>query len=198
MLHLRRKTRFAFVVLIRMKALWNLTRGSVLVYVLVALSLSDLALAQIRQEIPIPGSTQSVARVLGLEPAPERSRFMLEVIRALYDQPGNVSPEADQKLETLYGYLDSVTALESAMKEYRGGQPELSLDGAADKRTREKLESWLELLGLKLRSRWESEAISWGKTLRVYADSCGLKTAFLGNGGRNAATIFSLRYSSSR
>ena len=31
----------------------------------------------------------------------------------------------------------------------------------------------------------------------VYADSCGLKTAFLGNGGRNAATIFSLRYSSS-
>ena len=33
--------------------------------------------------------------------------------------------------------------------------------------------------------------------IRVYADSCGLKTAFLGNGGRNAATIFSLRYSSS-
>ncbi len=33
---------------------------------------------------------------------------------------------------------------------------------------------------------------------RVYADSCGLKTAFLGNGGRKAATIFSLRYSSSR
>ena len=33
--------------------------------------------------------------------------------------------------------------------------------------------------------------------LWVYADSCGLKTAFLGNGGRNAATIFSLRYSSS-
>ena len=33
---------------------------------------------------------------------------------------------------------------------------------------------------------------------RVYADSCGLKTAFLDNSGRNAATIFSLRYSSSR
>ena len=32
----------------------------------------------------------------------------------------------------------------------------------------------------------------------VYAGSCGLKTAFLGNGGRNAATIFSLRYPSSR
>ena len=36
------------------------------------------------------------------------------------------------------------------------------------------------------------------KENRVYADSCGLKTAFLGNGGRKAATIFSLRYSSSR
>ena len=34
--------------------------------------------------------------------------------------------------------------------------------------------------------------------IRVYAGSCGLKTAFLGNGGRNAATIFSLRYPSSR
>ena len=36
------------------------------------------------------------------------------------------------------------------------------------------------------------------KEIRVYADSCVLKTAFLGNGGRKAATIFSLRYSSSR
>ncbi len=36
------------------------------------------------------------------------------------------------------------------------------------------------------------------KLLWVYADSCGLKTAFLGNSGRKAATIFSLRYSSSR
>ena len=32
----------------------------------------------------------------------------------------------------------------------------------------------------------------------VYADSCGLILAFLGSGGRNAATILSLRYSSSR
>ena len=37
-----------------------------------------------------------------------------------------------------------------------------------------------------------------GNVFWVYADSCGLKTAFLCNGGRKAATIFSLRYSSSR
>ena len=35
-------------------------------------------------------------------------------------------------------------------------------------------------------------------TERIYADSCGLILAFLGSGGRNAAMIFSLRYSSSR
>jgi len=29
--------------------------------------------------------------------------------------------------------------------------------------------------------------------LRIYAESCGLIFAFLGNGGRNAATILSLR-----
>ena len=33
---------------------------------------------------------------------------------------------------------------------------------------------------------------------RVYAEVCGLILAFLGSGGRNAATIFSLRKSSSR
>ena len=121
-----------------------------LVLVLAALSLTGLARAQIRQEILIPGSTESVARVLGLDPAPERSRFMLEVIRALYDQPENVSPEADKKLEALYGYLDSVTALESAIKEHRDGQPGLSFDDAADKHRRQKLEPVLELLGLKL------------------------------------------------
>ncbi|MBI1195277.1 MAG: c-type cytochrome [Gammaproteobacteria bacterium] len=43
----------------------------------------------------------------------------------------------------------------------------------------------------------EPDAIALIK-LRVYADSCGLILAFLGNGGRKAATIFSLRYSSSR
>ena len=36
------------------------------------------------------------------------------------------------------------------------------------------------------------------KHIWVYAESCGLILAFLGSGGRNAATIFSLRYSSSR
>ncbi len=36
------------------------------------------------------------------------------------------------------------------------------------------------------------------KLKRVYAETCGLILAFLGNGGRNAAIIFSLRYSSSR
>ena len=36
------------------------------------------------------------------------------------------------------------------------------------------------------------------KKIRVYAEVCGLILAFQGSGGRNAATIFSLRKSSSR
>jgi len=35
--------------------------------------------------------------------------------------------------------------------------------------------------------------ISSTKVLWVYAETCGLILAFLGSGGRNAATIFSLR-----
>jgi len=39
----------------------------------------------------------------------------------------------------------------------------------------------------------ESQDPEMAHEKRVYADSCGLILAFLGNGGRNAATIFSLR-----
>ena len=52
--------------------------------------------------------------------------------------------------------------------------------------------------GRDMLSHVASRSFFSGQQFRVYADSCGLKTAFLGNGGRNAATIFSLRYSSSR
>ena len=46
----------------------------------------------------------------------------------------------------------------------------------------------------------EGQSVEAGDVLInwVYAESCGLILAFLGSGGRNAATIFSLRYSSSR
>ena len=43
------------------------------------------------------------------------------------------------------------------------------------------------------------EALAFGPNINgVYAEVCGLILAFLGSGGRNAATIFSLRKSSSR
>ena len=91
-------------------------------------------------------------------------------------------------------------------------------------RSKDKLEGYLELLrcyynfvrphrALRFGRETRTPAMQAGITTRrltfrevfactitlfwVYADSCGLKTAFLGNGGRNAATIFSLRYSSS-
>ena len=59
-------------------------------------------------------------------------------------------------------------------------------------RSSDRGESWTKINDLNPRPMYYSK-IFW-----VYADSCGLKTAFLGNGGRNAATILSLRYSSSR
>ncbi|MCU7929142.1 MAG: hypothetical protein KZQ97_22310, partial [Candidatus Thiodiazotropha sp. (ex Dulcina madagascariensis)] len=49
----------------------------------------------------------------------------------------------------------------------------------------QRLHGWCEKSNLATQSQYK----------RVYADSCGLILAFLGSGGRNAATIFSLRYS---
>ena len=52
-----------------------------------ALLVPVIGRAQLRQEILVPGSTASLARVLGFDPAPERSRFMLEPFgrTSLYD-----------------------------------------------------------------------------------------------------------------
>ena len=46
--------------------------------------------------------------------------------------------------------------------------------------------------------RQDIDELCNGSFFRVYAEVCGLILAFLGSGGRNAATIFSLRNSSSR
>ena len=108
---------------------------------------------QLRQEILVPGSTASLARVLGLDPAPERSRFMLEIIRALYDQPEGVHSETDELLESLNDYLDSLTELEIASRRLPAGKAELLLTDVSDKEVRNELEKLLELLGLELRKR---------------------------------------------
>ena len=41
--------------------------------------------AAIIEDVPVPGSTTALANALGVDPAPDRARFMHEITRLVYD-----------------------------------------------------------------------------------------------------------------
>jgi hypothetical protein len=53
------------------------------------------------EDVPLPGGTAALARVLGIEPVPERGRFLYEITRLLYDAPEGRKPTTDAFLLAL-------------------------------------------------------------------------------------------------
>ena len=48
--------------------------------------------------MPVPGGTAALAQVLGIDPAPDRGRFVYELTRLLYNAPEGRKPSADSYL----------------------------------------------------------------------------------------------------
>ncbi|MCU1383254.1 MAG: hypothetical protein JWL71_1951 [Acidobacteria bacterium] len=48
--------------------------------------------------MPVPGGTAALAQALGIEPAPDRGRFVYEISRLLYNAPEGRKPSADRYL----------------------------------------------------------------------------------------------------
>ncbi len=59
-------------------------------------------------DVPIPGGTVAMARAIGIEPAPDRSRFLVELVRTLYDTRERHNVAIDSRLTRLRSYLDAV------------------------------------------------------------------------------------------
>jgi hypothetical protein len=72
-----------------------------------ALFSSGLGAAPLSEEVPVPGGAAALSRALGLDPAPERARFMAQLTRAIYDTPDGTSSATDALLRTLTNYLRS-------------------------------------------------------------------------------------------
>jgi hypothetical protein len=53
------------------------------------------------EDVPVPGGSQALARALGIEPAPDRGRFLYEITRLIYDNPEGRRPETEQFLQML-------------------------------------------------------------------------------------------------
>jgi hypothetical protein len=63
--------------------------------------LRPAAAAAVTEDVPLPGGTAALAQALGIDPVPDRSRFMFEITRLLYNTPEGRRPSADAFLQAL-------------------------------------------------------------------------------------------------
>ena len=50
-------------------------------------ALPRAAAAAVSEDVPVPGGTAALAQALGIDPAPDRGRFVYEIARLLYNAP---------------------------------------------------------------------------------------------------------------
>jgi hypothetical protein len=58
----------------------------------------DVAAAAVSEDVPVPGGTVALAQALGIDPVPDRGRFVYELSRLLYNSPEGRKPAADTYL----------------------------------------------------------------------------------------------------
>src|ERR1019366_3380255 len=63
-----------------------------------ALPSSSAVAAAGSEDVPVPGGTAALAQVLGIDPVPDRGRFIYEVTRLLYNAPEGRKPTAEAYL----------------------------------------------------------------------------------------------------
>ena len=75
--------------------------GLLLVSLFAALLACPVAAAVAVEDVPVPGGSAALARALGIDPAPDRGRFIYEITRLIYDNPEGRRGEADRFLQSL-------------------------------------------------------------------------------------------------
>jgi hypothetical protein len=63
---------------------------------------------EISEEVPVPGGTADVAAALGIDPVPDRARFIGELTRLAYDIPQGKNSTTDSRLRRLRTLLASM------------------------------------------------------------------------------------------
>jgi hypothetical protein len=59
------------------------------------------AAATATEDVPVPGGSAALSRLLGIDPPPDRGRFIYEITRLIYDNPEGRRPEAVRYIEWL-------------------------------------------------------------------------------------------------
>jgi hypothetical protein len=81
-------------------ASWRRLASTLLVLQLSSMAVvpRDVAAAAVSEDVPIPGGTVALAQALGIDPAPDRGRFVYEITRLLYNAPEGRRGSADTYL----------------------------------------------------------------------------------------------------
>jgi hypothetical protein len=120
------------------------------------------AAAVVGHDVPILGGTAAMARSVGMDPVPERPRFLAELVRVVYDKVEGKNADADAKLARLANHLVVVGHFQSALTAVQPAGAGIALSMAAVKNDRNRLKEFLDLVGLKLREK--SKAFSVERT----------------------------------
>jgi hypothetical protein len=134
------------------------SRPRTTVVVLLCASVLPLFCAEIRantlsEEAPILGGTAALSRALGIDPAPDRARFIAELTRVIYDRPEGKSATTDALLQRLAKHLQSTDRFQSALAAVQRPGATIALSMASRKDDRNRLKDFLDVIGLKLREK---------------------------------------------
>ncbi len=69
--------------------------------IVAAFQLHPAAGATLSEDVPLPGGTAALSHALGIDPVPDRGRFVFEITRLVYDTPEGRRPAADAFLLAL-------------------------------------------------------------------------------------------------
>ena len=115
------------------------------------LLLTRVAGAQTVNDVPIPGGTAAMARALGIDPVPDRPRFVAEIVRVVHDIREGKNAEADARLARMMSQVDTIGRFQAALAGVQPGDAGITLKMAALKNDRDRLTAFLALVGLTLR-----------------------------------------------
>jgi hypothetical protein len=85
---------------VRLQQAVTLRLFALLAFIAVA-QLHPAAAVVVSEDAPVPGGTEALAHALGIEPAPDRGRFMYEITRLLYNVPEGRKQTAETFLQML-------------------------------------------------------------------------------------------------
>jgi hypothetical protein len=114
---------------------------------------SGIRAQTLSEDAPILGGTAALSRALGIDPAPDRARFVTELTRVIYDTPEGKSANTDALLQRLAKHLQSTDRFQSALAAVQRPGATIELSAASRKDDRNRLKDFLDVIGLKLREK---------------------------------------------